>query len=229
MDWTQLIYPDAIPTYLTDNPAVTTEYTRDSRVQASIDERGNRTAYRYDALGRLTETIYADDTPNDLSDNPRMTVTYDAAGRRTAETDALGYTTRYIYDDLGRVTETIFQDGPRTQVDDDDADCCDYCGRSITLPRRRGNESDRPIGNDGTRRFIRWNAPCTYWAALAKSAQSPFGRGSGNRATTIELAAPSTLSWFWRLLSISRNALFTLFIKATFPRIELNRCRHHQD
>ncbi|MBE7384910.1 MAG: RHS repeat protein [Leptolyngbya sp. SIO1E4] len=85
-----------------------TEYTRDGRIKARIDERGNPTEYRYDAVGHLTEMIYADDTPNNLSDKPRMTVTYDAAGRRMAETDALGYTTRYLYEELGRVTETHF-------------------------------------------------------------------------------------------------------------------------
>lgn len=116
VDWSTLVYPDDAPAYLDDNDHVRTEYSEDGRVNASIDERGNRTEYRYDAVGRLVETIYADETPADLSDNPRMSITYDAGGRRVAETDALGHTTRYQYDDLGRVTDTIFHDGSRTQV-----------------------------------------------------------------------------------------------------------------
>lgn len=116
VDWSTLVYPDDAPAYLDDNDRVRTEYSEDGRVNASIDERGNRTEYRYDAIGRLVETLYADETPGDLSDNPRMSITYDAGGRRVAETDALGHTTRYQYDDLGRVTDTIFPDGSRTQV-----------------------------------------------------------------------------------------------------------------
>ncbi|MBE7384905.1 MAG: RHS repeat protein [Leptolyngbya sp. SIO1E4] len=62
-----------------------TQYTQDGRVKARIDERGNRTEYRYNALGHLTETIY-DDTPDTLTDSPRMTVTYDNLGRVTETT-----------------------------------------------------------------------------------------------------------------------------------------------
>ena len=134
VDWTEIIYPDAPPAYLSDNDRMQTEYTKDGRVKATIDERGNRTEFRYDAVGRLIETIYADDTPNDLSDNPAMTVEYDAVGRRIAETDALGHTTRYEYDELGRVTETTFHDGTSTKVS------YDLLGRRESVT----DQSDRP-------------------------------------------------------------------------------------
>ncbi|NEQ42484.1 MAG: tandem-95 repeat protein [Leptolyngbya sp. SIOISBB] len=143
VDWTEVVYSDAPPAYLSDNDRVRTEYTQDGRVKASIDERGNRTEYRYDAVGRLIETIYADETPADLSDNPTMTVEYDAVGRRIAETDALGHTTRYEYDTLGRVIETTFHDGSSTQVSYDAA------GRRESVTDQEGKVTEYLYDNVG--------------------------------------------------------------------------------
>ncbi len=119
VDWTKVIYSDLLPAYLSDNSRAKTEYTKDGRVKASIDERGNRTEYRYDAVGRLTKTIYADETPDTLNDNPTTRVDYDDIGRRIADTDPLGHTTRYQYDNVGRVIKTVFHDGSSTQVNYD--------------------------------------------------------------------------------------------------------------
>jgi large repetitive protein len=119
VDWTKVIYSDLPPAYLSDNSRVKTEYSKDGRVKASIDERGNRTEYRYDAVGRLTDTIYADKTPNTLSDNPTIHVDYDDIGRRIADINALGNTTSYQYDNIGRIIKTVFHDGSSTKVNYD--------------------------------------------------------------------------------------------------------------
>lgn len=122
IDWTKIIYPDASPTFLTDNNRIQTKFTKDSRVKATIDERGNKTEYRYDAMGRVTETIFADDTPDDLNNNPKIIVEYDKMGRPIANTDALGRTTLYEYDDLGRVVNTKFHDDSEIHVSYDARD-----------------------------------------------------------------------------------------------------------
>ena len=93
-----------------DNPRTRTEYYTDGLVKAEIDERENRTEFRYDAAGRQTKIIYADDTPDTLDDNPRTIYEYNKAGQRIAETDALNYTTTFEYDDLGRLEKTKFHD-----------------------------------------------------------------------------------------------------------------------
>ncbi|WP_293313893.1 putative Ig domain-containing protein [Microcoleus sp. PH2017_08_TRC_O_A] len=109
IDWTQVIYPDIAPAFLSNNPRSKTEYYKNGDVKARIDERGNRTEYRYDNNGRLVEVIYPDDTPSNL-DNPRTKTEYDDAGRTVASIDAKGRVTRYDYDDLGRLVKTIYPD-----------------------------------------------------------------------------------------------------------------------
>ena len=84
IDWTQVVYPDAIDTaaseddYLNDNPRSHTEYDQMGHVTAQVDALGNRTHFQYDNAGRVTETIYADDTPDTLEDNPTVRTTYRA-------------------------------------------------------------------------------------------------------------------------------------------------------
>ncbi|WP_038026052.1 RHS repeat domain-containing protein, partial [Synechococcus sp. PCC 7336] len=56
VDWTQVVYPDAAPAYLADNPRIKTDYFNNDRVQSQTDQLSNTTEFRYDALGRLTET-----------------------------------------------------------------------------------------------------------------------------------------------------------------------------
>jgi large repetitive protein len=111
VDWTKITYPDAVPAYLSTHPHTSTEYYSDGLTRAQIDERGNRTEYRYDSAGRMIETIYADDTPDNLTNNPKTQVKYDLAGRRTEELDPLNHKTSFQYDDLGRVTRTDFDNG----------------------------------------------------------------------------------------------------------------------
>ena len=109
IDWSQVIYPDLSPPFLSDNSRNKTEYYQNGDVKAEIDELGNRTEYRYNINGQLVEVIYADDTP-DLTDNPRSKTEYDKLGRTIATTDALGWVTRYEYDSLGRLVKTIYPD-----------------------------------------------------------------------------------------------------------------------
>ncbi|KYC34733.1 hypothetical protein WA1_49275 [Scytonema hofmannii PCC 7110] len=110
------VYPDKTPDdqnlspELWDNPKTETIYYTDGLVKAQIDERGNRTEFRYDAVGQQTEIIYADDTPANLLDNPKTIYKYDKAGQQIAVTDALNHTTAFVYDDLGRLKETRFHD-----------------------------------------------------------------------------------------------------------------------
>jgi YD repeat-containing protein len=109
IDWTQVIYPDTVPDYLRDNPRTRTEFYQDGQIKATIDERGNRTEYRYDAANRLIEVIQPS-----LSDDPkpyRTTYTYDGGDRRISQTDALGRTTTYHHDAFGRIITTQFVDG----------------------------------------------------------------------------------------------------------------------
>ncbi|MCV3217131.1 putative Ig domain-containing protein [Plectonema radiosum NIES-515] len=111
IDWTKIVYPKETPAYLINLPKTSTEYYQDGLVKAEIDERGNRTEYRYNSLGQLIETIYPDRTPQDLSDNPRTRSEYDSSRRLISKTDALGRTTSFVYDQLGRLNETKYSDG----------------------------------------------------------------------------------------------------------------------
>jgi RHS repeat-associated protein len=121
IDWTQVVYSNETPAYLSTNPRTRTEYDDAGRVKAQIDERGNRTESRYDNAGHLIETILPDETPATLTDNPRITSTYDNAGRQLTQTDALGHTTRLLYDLLGRSEGQEYVDGSRTRVEYDAA------------------------------------------------------------------------------------------------------------
>jgi RHS repeat-associated protein len=118
-----------------DNPRARTEYFTDGLVKAQIDERGNRTEFRYDALGRQIEVIYADKTLDDLSNNPRTRYVYDQAGQQTAVTDALNHTTRYVYDELGRLTKTIFHDQTFTTSE------YDSLGRRVAMTDQAGQRT----------------------------------------------------------------------------------------
>ncbi|NJK65072.1 MAG: hypothetical protein HC921_22280, partial [Synechococcaceae cyanobacterium SM2_3_1] len=105
IDWTEVIYPDETPGFLSDNPRTQTEYFPDGPVKADIDERGNRTKYFYDQRRLLMRS----ENPQ-LSTEPGVvystTYRYNAAGRPTHITDALGRTTKAFYDEGSRV-ETI--------------------------------------------------------------------------------------------------------------------------
>ncbi|ACK68468.1 YD repeat protein (plasmid) [Rippkaea orientalis PCC 8801] len=131
IDWTEVIYPDSNPSYLSDNPRTQTEYYQDGQVKANINERGYRTEYIYDANDQLIEIIYPE-----LEYNPGInfttTSTYDVVGRKIAETDGLGRTTNYVYDELGRLTKTLFADGTFT------TSTYDKLGRRITTTDQEG-------------------------------------------------------------------------------------------
>jgi RHS repeat-associated protein len=118
IDWTKVIYPIETPNRVTNltAPRTKTEYSEDGRVQAEIDEEGNRTEYKYDALGRLEQVIYPDITDNNIDDRSITTYQYDKAGRRSHEIDAQGNITEYQYDKLGRVTKVIFADKTFTET-----------------------------------------------------------------------------------------------------------------
>jgi len=116
VDWSEVVYSDAMLSFVDDNPSSKTEYNKSGQVFARVDELGNRVEFRYDDSGRLVETIYPDDTPLDLSDNPTSRVEYDNAGRRVKDIDANGRVTEFVYDELGRVSETRFADGTSMQT-----------------------------------------------------------------------------------------------------------------
>lgn len=136
IDWSLVVYPDDLPTYLTDNPRSVTEYNKNGQVKANIDQRGNRTEYRYDDAGRLIETIYPDDTPDDLSDNPRSKSEYNNAGQRVKEIDAQGHATRFVYDNLGRLVATHFADGTKAET------IYDALGRRVAAIDQAGTRTE---------------------------------------------------------------------------------------
>jgi RHS repeat-associated protein len=110
----EVIFPDATPDTLADNPRTRTEYDDAGRTVARVDEAGRRTEYRYDELGRQTETIFPDATPATLDDNPRTRTEYDAAGRVTAQIDERGNRTEFAYDAAGR--QTVVRDALRHET-----------------------------------------------------------------------------------------------------------------
>ncbi|MEA5471075.1 RHS repeat domain-containing protein [Spirulina sp. 06S082] len=118
VNWTEVLYPVITPLRVlnADLPRTKTEYSEDGRVQAEIDEEGNKTEYKYDALGRLEQVIYPDTTDNNIDDRSSVSYQYDKAGRRTHEIDAKGNVTEYKYDKLGRVTKVIFADETFTET-----------------------------------------------------------------------------------------------------------------
>ncbi|AFZ10490.1 Rhs family protein (plasmid) [Oscillatoria nigro-viridis PCC 7112] len=139
IDWTQVIYPDIAPVFLSNNPRSKTEYYKNGDVKAEIDERGNRTEYRYNINGQLEEVIYADATP-DNSDNPRSRTEYDKLGRTVASIDALGRVTRYEYDSLGRLVKTVYPDSSPNNLLDNPTNRTEYdsLGRRISATDAAG-------------------------------------------------------------------------------------------
>ncbi|MEG5129330.1 putative Ig domain-containing protein [Microcoleus sp. ARI1-B5] len=140
IDWTQVIYPDVSPAFLSNNPRSKTEFYKNGDVKAEIDERGNRTEYRYDPDGRLVEVIYPDDTPNNLADNPRTKTEYDNLGRTVATVDAKGRVTRYEYDALGRLVKTVYPDATPNNLLDNPTTKTEYdnLGRRISTTDAAG-------------------------------------------------------------------------------------------
>ncbi|HKK19281.1 MAG TPA: RHS repeat-associated core domain-containing protein, partial [Opitutales bacterium] len=65
---------------------------------AYVDAEGNRTEYRYNAMGWLTQTI--------LPGGQTESYTYDAFGNQLTRADAEGYTTSYSYDVMNRLIRT---------------------------------------------------------------------------------------------------------------------------
>ncbi|OKH29693.1 hypothetical protein NIES2119_32050 [[Phormidium ambiguum] IAM M-71] len=140
IDWTQVLYPDETPTYLATNPRSKTEYYKTGEVKAQIDERGNRTEYRYNAKGEQIETIYPDNTPSTLSDNPRTSSKYDSSGRLTDSIDPQGRITSYKYDSLSRQIETIYPDNTPNNLSDNPTTKTEYdkLGRKVASTDQNG-------------------------------------------------------------------------------------------
>nr|WP_275994356.1 RHS repeat-associated core domain-containing protein [Argonema antarcticum] len=140
IDWTKVVYPDETPTYLATNSRSKTEYYKTGQVKAQVDERGNRTEYRYNAKGEQIETIYPDNTPNTLSDNPRTSSKYDSSGRLTDSIDPQGRITSYKYDSLSRLTETIYPDNTPNNISDNPTTKTEYdkLGRKVAAIDQNG-------------------------------------------------------------------------------------------
>jgi RHS repeat-associated protein len=97
---TTTVHPDAGPDDGNDanNPRTRITFDALGRKTAETDPDGRRTAYAYDALGRLTSVVLAAGTPSATT----TTYAYDEQGNRTAQTDAEGRATRFTFDRMGR-------------------------------------------------------------------------------------------------------------------------------
>ncbi|NJK63452.1 MAG: RHS repeat protein [Synechococcaceae cyanobacterium SM2_3_1] len=135
IDWTEVIYPDETPGFLSDNPRTQTEYFPDGPVKADIDERGNRTKYFYDQRRLLMRS----ENPQ-LSTEPGVTYSttyrYNAAGRPTHITDAQGRTTVTFYNDDGLVEKIHYPDNTFSQT------VYDKLGRPTREIDQEGNNID---------------------------------------------------------------------------------------
>ena len=140
IDWTQVVYPAVSPAFLSDNPRSKTEYYKNGDVKAEVDEKGNRTEYRYNINGQLVEVIYPDSTPATLLDNPRSRTEYDNLGRTVASIDAKGRVTRYEYDNLGRLVKTIYPDATLNNLLDNPTTRTEYdsLGRRVSATDAAG-------------------------------------------------------------------------------------------
>jgi RHS repeat-associated protein len=87
-----------VKTTAPDGAVSQTVYNALGQQAATIDARGNRTAYQYDGDGHVIQTTYADGT----SDSAQ----YDAEGHRTQSTNR-GIVTNYVYDKDARLSQTI--------------------------------------------------------------------------------------------------------------------------
>ncbi len=143
VDWTQVVYPDAAPAYLADNPRIKTDYFNNDRVQSQTDQLSNTTEFRYDALGRLTETILADDTPETLADNPRLRTEYNEIGQVLQQIDPLGQETSFAYNRAGDLVLTTFDDG--TTV----AGTFNEIGQTTSVTDQEGNTTSYDYDNFG--------------------------------------------------------------------------------
>ncbi len=72
----------------------TYEFDLLKRITSATDQKGNVTAYTYDATGNQTSITYPDQS--------QVTNTYDLLGQMTSVTEASGDTTYYEYDGMGR-------------------------------------------------------------------------------------------------------------------------------
>ena len=92
----------------TSLPGITrTEYDLAGNVTATVDARGHKTIYAYDALNRMTSATQPDPTTGVAGPGgPTTTYTYDAAGNTVSVTDPLGHSTFFAYDRDGRLVVT---------------------------------------------------------------------------------------------------------------------------
>jgi RHS repeat-associated protein len=117
IDWTQVVYPDKTPDYLSDSPRSITEYYETGHIQSETDPSGNTVEYEYDPAGRQTAVRLDQDnyiaytydgagnrlTETIALEGTESVATYDRFGRITASTDPEGKTTRFEYDSFGRL------------------------------------------------------------------------------------------------------------------------------
>lgn len=98
-----------IATLYQDGTTVEERYDLMGRRTATIDQNLRRTAFEYDALGRL-QGVTPEVTINGEA-VPTTSYTYDEVGNQLSQTDANGHTTAWTYDYFGRVTSRTLPEG----------------------------------------------------------------------------------------------------------------------
>jgi RHS repeat-associated protein len=141
---------------------------------ATIDQKQRRTAFDFDALGRLEGV-----TPKVSIDGeavPMTAYTYDEVGNKLTQTDANGHTTRWTYDTFGRVTSRTLPEGMTETFEYLDAQNIvihtDFNGDTITTTRDAMGQVETVLySKDGVLESY------TYWPNdQIKTATTPAGQ-----------------------------------------------------
>ncbi|MDQ0271353.1 DNRLRE domain-containing protein [Cytobacillus purgationiresistens] len=93
-----------------NNITVATEYGN-NLVKSSTDGLGNKTEYKYDSYGNITEQILPSVTVNGKSSVHSVKSQYNDKGQVTQTTDTQGKIKQWKYDSKGNTTESVDEEG----------------------------------------------------------------------------------------------------------------------